>query len=68
MMVGRPLEEIFPRGVRPRGAAALTATNVTTERLPRSASLTLYEGRNSRPGGDGWRGPDRSGARVVRRG
>ena len=44
MMVGRPLEEIFPRGVRPRGAAALTATNVTTERLPRSASLTLYEG------------------------
>ena len=44
MMVGRPLEEIFPRGSRPRGAPLLTATNVTTERLPRPASLTLYEG------------------------
>ena len=44
MMVGRPLEEIFPRASRPRGAALLTATNVTTERLARPASLTLYEG------------------------
>ncbi len=44
MMVGRPLEEIFPRRSRPRGAPLLTATNVTTERLPRPASLTLYEG------------------------
>jgi ABC-type sugar transport system ATPase subunit len=44
MMVGRPLDEIFPRAVSPRGAPALTATNVTTERLPHPASLTLYEG------------------------
>jgi len=44
MMVGRPLEEIFPRGARPRGAPVLRATNITTERLPRPASLTLYEG------------------------
>ena len=44
MMVGRPLEEIFPARSRPRGAPLLTATNVTTERLPRPASLTLYEG------------------------
>ena len=44
MMVGRPLEEIFPRAARPRGAPVLTATNVTTEQLWRPASLTLYEG------------------------
>ena len=44
MMVGRPLEEIFPHAVRPRGAPVLTATNVTTERLPHPASLTLYAG------------------------
>jgi ribose transport system ATP-binding protein len=44
MMVGRPLEEIFPRAVRSRGPPVLTATNVTTERLPRPASLALYEG------------------------
>jgi ribose transport system ATP-binding protein len=44
MMVGRPLEEIFPRATRQRGAAVLHATNVTTERLPRPASLTLHEG------------------------
>jgi len=44
MMVGRPLEEIFPRATRPRGAAVLHATNVTTELLPRPASLTLHEG------------------------
>ena len=44
MMVGRPLEEIFPRATRSRGAPVLTASNVTTERLPRPASLTLYEG------------------------
>ncbi len=44
MMVGRPLEEVFPRAARPRGAPVLTATNVTTERLPPPASLTLYEG------------------------
>jgi ribose transport system ATP-binding protein len=44
MMVGRPLEEIFPRATRPRGAPVLTAANVTTERLLRPASLTLYEG------------------------
>src|SRR5260370_38352146 len=44
MMVGRPLEEVFPRATRPRGAPVLTATNVTTDRLPRPASLTLYEG------------------------
>jgi ribose transport system ATP-binding protein len=44
MMVGRPLEEIFPRATRPRGSPVLTATNVTTERLPHPANLTLYEG------------------------
>jgi ribose transport system ATP-binding protein len=44
MMVGRPLAEIFPRATRPRGAPLLTAMNVTTERLPYPASLTLYEG------------------------
>src|SRR3984957_13361408 len=44
MMAGRPLEEIFPRAVRPRGVPVLTATNVTTERLSSPASLTLYEG------------------------
>lgn len=44
MMVGRPLEEVFPRGARPRGAPVLTATNVATEGLPHPASLTLYEG------------------------
>jgi ribose transport system ATP-binding protein len=44
MMVGRPLEEIFPRATRSRGAPVLSATNVTTEHLPRPASLTLHEG------------------------
>jgi ribose transport system ATP-binding protein len=44
MMVGRPLEEIFPRPTRPRGAPVLTATNVTTERLRRPANLTLHAG------------------------
>jgi ABC-type sugar transport system ATPase subunit len=44
MMVGRPLEEIFPRAMRSRGAPVLTATDVTTERLSSPASLTLYEG------------------------
>ncbi len=44
MMVGRPLEEIFPRAIRSRGAPILTATDITTERLPLPASLTLYEG------------------------
>jgi ABC-type sugar transport system ATPase subunit len=44
MMVGRPLEEVFPRATRPRGSPVLTAANVTTERLPHPASLTLYEG------------------------
>jgi ribose transport system ATP-binding protein len=44
MMVGRPLEEIFPRATRPRGAPVLSAANVTTERLPYPASLTLHAG------------------------
>jgi ribose transport system ATP-binding protein len=44
MMVGRPLEEIFPRAGRQRGGPVVTATNITTERLPHPASLTLYEG------------------------
>ena len=44
MMVGRPLEEIFPRSTRSRGTPVLTATNVATERLLHPASLTLYEG------------------------
>jgi ribose transport system ATP-binding protein len=44
MMVGWPLEEIFPHATRPHGPPVLTATNVTTERLPHPASLTLYEG------------------------
>src|SRR6516165_7574759 len=44
MMVGRPLEEIFPRATRPRGAPVLSGANVTTERLPHPASLTLHAG------------------------
>src|SRR6185312_7102532 len=44
MMVGRPLEEIFPRATRSRGAPVIVATDVTTERLSSPASLTLYEG------------------------
>src|SRR4029077_13663825 len=44
VMGGRPLEEIFPRALRSRGAPVLTATDVTTERLSSPASLTLYEG------------------------
>ena len=44
MMVGRSLEEIFPRATRPRGAPVLTAANVTTEQLPHPVSLALYEG------------------------
>jgi ribose transport system ATP-binding protein len=44
MMVGRPLEEIFPHATRSRGAPVLTATDVTTERLSFPASLTLFEG------------------------
>ena len=44
MMVGRPLDEVFPRPARPRGPPVLTAANVTTERLPLPVSLTLYEG------------------------
>jgi ABC-type sugar transport system ATPase subunit len=44
MMVGRPLEEIFPRAGRLRGAPVLTASDITTERLSSPASLTLYEG------------------------
>ena len=44
MMVGRPLEEIFPHATRSRGAPVLTATDVTTERLSCPASLTLFEG------------------------
>jgi len=44
MMVGRQLEEIFPPAAGPRGGPVLTAMNVTTEWLPRPASLTLYEG------------------------
>jgi ribose transport system ATP-binding protein len=44
MMVGRPLDEIFPRATRPRGAPVLIAANVTTERLAHPVGLTLYEG------------------------
>jgi len=44
MMVGRPLEEIFPRATRSRGAPVIVATDVTTERLSSPASLTLCEG------------------------
>ena len=34
MMVGRPLEEIFPHAIRSHSAAILTAADITTERLP----------------------------------
>ena len=68
MMVGRPLEEIFPRATRPRGAPVLTATNVTTERLPVPGQPDALRGRNSRPRRDGRRGSNRSGAGAVRRG
>ena len=44
MMVGRPLDEIFPPNTRARGEAVLTAEGITTEHLPHPARLTLYEG------------------------
>ncbi len=44
MMVGRPLDEVFPPNTRVRGSAVLTAEGITTEHLPHPASLTLYEG------------------------
>jgi ribose transport system ATP-binding protein len=44
MMVGRPLEEIFPRATRSRGAPVLTAIDITTEWLSSPANLTLYAG------------------------
>ena len=54
MMVGRSLEEIFPRWSCPRGAPVLTAANVTTERLPHPVNLALYEGEILGLGRDGW--------------
>ena len=39
MMVGRPLDEVFPSNTRARGSAVLTAEGITTEHLPHPASL-----------------------------
>src|SRR5262249_31579943 len=44
MMVGRSLEEVFPRGSGLRGEAVLVAENISAEPMPRNCSLTLYAG------------------------
>lgn len=43
MMVGRPLEEVFPRGSGKRGEPRLVAENIAVGPV-RNASLTLYGG------------------------
>lgn len=43
MMVGRPLEEVFPKGGQSRGAAVLVVDNVTAGPV-RNASFTLHAG------------------------
>ena len=43
MMVGRSLEEAFPKGQGPRGEPVLVAENVTTESV-KHCSLTLHAG------------------------
>jgi ribose transport system ATP-binding protein len=46
MMVGRPLDEVFPRGSRTptEKVPILVAEKISADPMPRDASLTLYEG------------------------
>jgi ribose transport system ATP-binding protein len=44
MMVGRSLEEVFPRGTGQRGEPVLVAEAISAEPMPRDCSLTLYAG------------------------
>ena len=43
MMVGRSLEEVFPKAQRPRGEPILVADNITSDAV-RQCSLTLHSG------------------------
>ncbi len=44
MMVGRKVEELYPRSKRVSGDVILEVRNVSGTRLPRSADLTLHRG------------------------
>lgn len=44
MMVGRSLDEVFPRGSGKRGDPVLIAEDVSADPMPRQASLTLHAG------------------------
>ena len=44
MMVGRPLDEIFPRTEHEQGNLALVAENISTDTILEDASLELYQG------------------------
>jgi ribose transport system ATP-binding protein len=44
MMVGRSLDEVFPRGSGQRGQPALVAENLSAGSLVRNVNLTLYAG------------------------
>ena len=68
MMVGRPLEEIFPRATRPRGAPVLTRDECHDRTTAAPGQPDAPRGRNSGPRRDGRRGSNRSGAGAVRRG
>ncbi|MDE2858723.1 MAG: sugar ABC transporter ATP-binding protein [Chloroflexota bacterium] len=44
LMVGRPLDEIFPQTEHEQGELLLVAENISTETILEEASLELYEG------------------------
>jgi len=44
MMVGRQVEDLYPRSQRQRGEAVLEVTNLAGKTKPREASLTLHRG------------------------
>jgi len=44
MMVGRSLDEVFPRGSGKRGDPVLIAEDVSADPMPRGVSLTLHAG------------------------
>ena len=44
LMVGRPLDEIFPQTEHEQGELLLAAENISTETILQDASLELYEG------------------------
>lgn len=44
MMVGRKVEELYPRSFRPRGAPVLEIGQLAGMRLPREATMTLHRG------------------------